>query len=91
MGLPSVVTSYNGLDELVRDTQTTHVVPPNNPDALAAALQDLVADKGKRIQFGRAGRQRVERLFYNGYRAEMVENIYAQIIEIAPSPKGPRE
>jgi glycosyltransferase involved in cell wall biosynthesis len=91
MGLPSVVTSYNGLDELVRDTQTTYVVPPNNPDALAAALQDLVADKGKRIQFGRAGRQRVERLFYNGYRAEMVENIYAQVLGIALSPKGPRE
>ncbi|MBT3352566.1 MAG: glycosyltransferase family 4 protein [Nitrospinaceae bacterium] len=91
MGLPTVVTSHNGLDEVVRDTVTSYVVPPNNPGALAAGIQGLVADKGKRIQFGRAGRQRVERLFHNGYRAEMVENIYAQILEISPSPKDLRE
>lgn len=90
-GLPSVVTSHNGLDEVVRDTVTSYVVPPDNPGALSAALQSLIADKGKRIKFGRAGRQRVERLFYNGYRAEMVENIYAQILGIAPSPKDIHE
>jgi glycosyltransferase involved in cell wall biosynthesis len=91
MGLSCAVTSHNGLDEVVRDGVTAYVVPPDNPGALAAALQTLVADKGKRIRFGRAGRQRVERQFHNGYRAEMVENIYAHVLDIAPSPKDMRQ
>ncbi len=90
MGIPCVVTSHNGLDEAVRDGVTSYVVPPNNSGALAAALQNLVTDKSKRTQFGRAGRQRVERHFYNGYRGEMVENIYAQILGISQSPKEMR-
>ena len=91
MGLSCAVTSHNGLDEVVRDGVTAYVVPPDNPGALAAAFQTLIADKGKRIRFGRAGRQRVERQFHNGYRAEMVENIYAHVLDIAPSPKDMRQ
>ncbi|MDP6364962.1 MAG: glycosyltransferase family 4 protein [Nitrospinota bacterium] len=90
MGIPCVVTSHNGLDEVVRDVVTSYVVPPNNPGALSAAFKSLVTDKGKRIQFGRAGRQRVERHFYNGYRGEMVENVYAQVLGISQSPKEMR-
>ena len=64
-----------------------YVVPPDNAGALAAAFQSLIADKGKRIQFGRAGRRRVEQRFHNAYRAEMVENVYAQALGIPPAKK----
>ena len=87
MGIPCVVTSKDGLDEVVRDAVSAYVVPPDNAGALAAAFQSLIADKGKRIQFGRAGRRRVEQRFHNAYRAEMVENVYAQALGIPPARK----
>jgi starch synthase len=32
-------------------------VPPNDPDALAAAVLDLLADEVRRVEMGRAARE----------------------------------
>jgi len=87
MGISCVVTSYNGLEEVVRDGVTAYVVPPNDSGALVAALQTLIDDKEKRDRFGQAGRQRAERHFHNGCRAEIMEKIYANLLDIALFPR----
>jgi len=60
---PVVATAVAGTPEVVRDGETGLLVPPGAPDALAAALAQLIADPVRRRQMGERGRRRVEQLF----------------------------
>jgi glycosyltransferase involved in cell wall biosynthesis len=62
-GLPVVATAVGGIPELVADGETGLLVPPGDPDALAAALRRLVADPELRRRLGEAARARVEERF----------------------------
>lgn len=62
-GLPVVATDVGGVAEAVADGETGILVPPADPDALAAALAWLVADADLRRRLGAAGRARALRLF----------------------------
>lgn len=56
MEVPVVCSAEVGLPELVRD-EWGRLVPPGDPDALAAALEELLAlPPAKRASMGRAGR-----------------------------------
>lgn len=61
--LPVVASRIDGLPEAVADGETGLLVPPQDPEAAAAALERLVADAGLRRRLGSAGRRRVEELF----------------------------
>jgi len=52
-----VSTAVDGCREVIEDGVTGLLVPPRDPDALAAALTKLVADPGRREGLGRAARQ----------------------------------
>jgi glycosyltransferase involved in cell wall biosynthesis len=56
-------TAVDGAPEVVADGETGLLVPPRDPDALAAALGRLLADSDLRRRMGEAGRRRVEREF----------------------------
>ena len=62
-GVPVVATSVGGTPEVVADGETGFLVPPGDPDALAAKLQALLADPGLRVRFGNAGKRRMHELF----------------------------
>jgi glycosyltransferase involved in cell wall biosynthesis len=57
-GLPVVATSVGGLPDAVLPGKTGELVPPGDPEALARALMGLLADDGKRLALGEAGRAR---------------------------------
>ena len=57
--LPVVSTSISAIPEIVVDGVTGSLVPPNDPAALAAALERLLRDPQLRRQLGCAGRARV--------------------------------
>lgn len=59
--LPVVATRVNGMDDIVADGETGRIVPPSDPAALAATIDDLVADPARAAAWGRAGRADVER------------------------------
>jgi len=58
-GLPVVASAVGGVPELVVDGETALLVPPSDADALARALERLLADGELRRRLGAAGRQRV--------------------------------
>jgi glycosyltransferase involved in cell wall biosynthesis len=60
-GRPVVSTAISGIPELVRDGETGLVVPPDAPDALAAAIARLGGDEALRLRLGRQARALVER------------------------------
>ncbi|GFK92443.1 GDP-mannose-dependent alpha-(1-6)-phosphatidylinositol monomannoside mannosyltransferase [Fundidesulfovibrio magnetotacticus] len=57
MGLPCVGTDTGGVGEVIRHGRTGFVVPQRNPEALARALLQVLADEGLRERFGAAGRE----------------------------------
>jgi glycosyltransferase involved in cell wall biosynthesis len=57
-GKPVVASRVSSLPELVADGATGRLVPPDDPDALAGAVCDLLADAPLRARLGEAGRER---------------------------------
>jgi glycosyltransferase involved in cell wall biosynthesis len=57
--VPVVSTTISGIPELVEDGVTGMLVPPENPAALADALERLVHDPELGRRLGRAGREKV--------------------------------
>ncbi|GAB6094747.1 glycosyltransferase [Desulfatiferula olefinivorans] len=60
VGLPVVACRSGGIPEVVADGINGILVPPRDPDALAAAIETLLNDPDKRALFGRRAKQDVE-------------------------------
>jgi len=56
---PVVASDLGGIPELVRDRVDGRLVPPDDPQALADALAELLVDPPLAAAYGRAGRARV--------------------------------
>lgn len=55
-GKPLVLTSVGGFTEVAETHGAGRLVPPGDPDALAAALDDLLRDEGERSRLADAAR-----------------------------------
>ena len=58
-GTAVVASRVGGIPEVVSDGETGLLVPPDDPGALAGALNVLLADPGRARAMGRLGRERV--------------------------------
>jgi rhamnosyl/mannosyltransferase len=56
------------------------VVPPRQPDALAGALNRLLADPAARARLGAAGRAHVQAHFTEARMLAAIEALYARIL-----------
>ena len=63
-GLPVIANAAGALPEVIgTDGKAGRLVPARDPDALAAAIRDVLADPARAAAMGRAARARVERVF----------------------------
>ena len=62
--LPAVASRIGGIPEVVADGETGLLVEPGDRAALRDALLTLIDDPALRLGMGRAGRSRVERMFF---------------------------
>ncbi|MFL1463415.1 glycosyltransferase family 4 protein [Roseococcus sp. DSY-14] len=60
---PSVAAAVGGVPEVLRDGETGLLVPPDDADALRAALRSLLEDPARRGRLGAAARRDVEARF----------------------------
>jgi teichuronic acid biosynthesis glycosyltransferase TuaC len=60
---PTICSDFGGMKEVVEHNNTGFVVPSNNGEALANALDQLLSSKSLRYQMGKAGRNRLEKVF----------------------------
>jgi glycogen synthase len=75
-----VASAVGGILEVVEDGRTGLLVPPGRPDALADALNRVLADPGLARAMGQAGRRRVEAAFAWASIAERTEQVYGDAI-----------
>lgn len=78
-GKPVVVSNAGGLPEVVEEGKTGFVVEKKNVEAAAEKLEKLVLDADLRERMGKAGRERVIKLYdWNENVAQMMK-IYSKI------------
>ncbi len=63
LGTPCISTNVTGIPEVIIHQQTGYRVPQYDPPALAAAIEDLLADGTKRETLSRQARQLIEENF----------------------------
>lgn len=80
-GVPVVTTELNGLREVVIDNLTGMIVPPNDPSAVAAALEHLLAEPAAAAGLGLAGRAHVTRHFTTSRSVDRLRSLF-------PPPKA---
>jgi glycosyltransferase involved in cell wall biosynthesis len=62
-GLACISTTISGVPELIRDGETGLLVAPDDPQALAAAMERLIRDPALRDTLGASGERRVRERF----------------------------
>lgn len=77
-GLPVVGTRVNGIEDVVEDGVTGRLVPPGNPEALADALREVLADPERAQAWGEAGRRRVAEHFTIEGMVRAKEQLYLE-------------
>ena len=84
--LPILATSVGEVPSLIRDRQTGLLVPPNDIDALAAALHILLTDPALRQHLGENARDLVETSFSARQMTANYRHLYTSVLA-APSGK----
>jgi len=79
-GLPVVATAVGGNGELIVPGQTGELVPPNDPEAMAAALRTLLCDPARLRAQGVAARARAEQLFGLDSMVERYLSLYETLL-----------
>lgn len=82
-GLPVVATDVGGNPEAVNDQITGLLVPPKNPAALAAAINQILNNPTEGKLMGIRGRQRVEDLFSNEAMVQKTKAFYREAIALS--------
>lgn len=77
-GLPVVAHAVGGVPELIIDRENGRLIPPD-PEALAAALIEVLTDERLRTDLARRARPSVEKLALASY-AERLEHMYRQTV-----------
>ncbi len=78
--LPVIASRVDGIPEGVVDGETGILVPPADPEALAAALKALIADPDRRRRMGELGRRRAIENFSLEKSAREFESLYADLL-----------
>jgi glycosyltransferase involved in cell wall biosynthesis len=84
-GLPQITTREAG--DVVQHEVNGLLVPPNDPDALAAAIERLHGDRARCEQLGAAGRERVCAQFTWEHFRQRVLEAYAEVSAIESAPQ----
>lgn len=78
---PVVATDVGGVAEVVLDGKTGYVVPPGDPEVLAARVGLLLDDAGTARSLGLAGRNWVRSRFGSGRLVEDLVALYGELLE----------
>jgi glycosyltransferase involved in cell wall biosynthesis len=80
VGLPVISTNVGAIPEVVVDSETGILVPPNSPSELASAVDVLLSNRTKLREFGFSGRNRAATHFTWEEAAKRIERFYREII-----------
>ena len=80
VGLPVVTTRVGGNPEIILEGQTGYLVPDQNPEALAAAMLQMLGQRDQWPAMGELGRRRVEQQFEIRTMIRQYEELYSEVL-----------
>ncbi len=80
-GVPVLASCLGGPAEIIRAGHDGALVDPREPQALCAALRDLLLDRALRNRLGIAARQTVMRRFQLQSHVAAMQRVYSEILE----------
>ena len=80
MEKPTVGSLIGPVAEVVANGVTGYLVPPGDPRAFADRVLGLLEDEKKRLDFGKAGRRRVEQYFSETRMFDSIEGHYRRLL-----------
>ena len=90
-GRPVVGSAVGGLLDTIVPGVTGELVPPRDPDRLAAVLRELLDDPARRAAYGRAGRERAASTFAWDRVVAVTEEVYTEVLAEHPAPRAPSQ
>jgi glycogen synthase len=88
-GMAVVATTAGGTPEAIDDSETGLLVPPRDPDALAAAVRRLAEDDGLRLRLGQRAAQVVRQRFEFDDYVDRLAARYQALIDSRPLSGAP--
>lgn len=85
---PVVTTDVPGCHDVIVDGENGLIVPPNNPQALAEAIERLLRDPQLRLKLGQAGRARVLERFTDDRINYQTWAVYRHMLSLPDSEVG---
>lgn len=79
-GRPLIATDVPGCREIARHGVNALLVPPDDAEALANAIEILMKDRNLRLRYGRAGRQLVTDEFSSSRIGREITELYARLL-----------
>jgi glycosyltransferase involved in cell wall biosynthesis len=80
MELPVAGSNVHGIPDVVEHERTGLLVPPGDPEALAAAIARLAGDPALRAALGRAGRKLVQERYRWEENTAQMERLYGHLL-----------
>jgi L-malate glycosyltransferase len=84
---PSVARRIGGIPEVTEHGVTGLLVPSDNPDELARAVESLIKDPAYRIALGEAAQERARRLFSAEAIVPLYEALYERVCRSAAAAR----
>lgn len=79
--LPVVATDVGGTADVVRDGETGWLVEPNNPDAVARALMEIMTDGNRAQARAKAGYELAVQTFNVDSMQQRIEDLYDRLLK----------
>lgn len=80
VGTPVIATLSGGCADMVVDGETGHLVPVQDPDALAAAVIGLMDSPQQRTRMGNLGRERLESHFSHQDYVRKMSDLFTEVL-----------
>lgn len=80
VSLPIIATNVGGIPEIIDDGKTGILVPPENPQALAEAINKLLQNPDLAANLARAAKSKVEMHFSAKTMAEKTAEVYDKVL-----------
>ena len=76
MGLPSIVTDINGSREIIVENENGYIIPPQDSDALLAAMRRIMSDRRRRSYMASHARNMIGCRFEQGFVRQCLYDFY---------------
>lgn len=88
-GRPLIASDVPGCREVARKGVNALLVPPDNPEALAEAIETLMNDRDLRVRFGKVSRQIAVEEYSSLRIGREITALYSRLLDAALSSKLP--